>query len=79
MKFDKETLIILGTCMVLMLAWPSISEFMGWSKPASAPAAAETQTPAPAATPAPAPKPAPAPAPEETEEFSLDDILNEFR
>ena len=63
MKFDKETLIILGTCMVLMLAWPSISEFMGWSKPATAPAAAETQTPAPAATPAPAPKPAPAPVP----------------
>ena len=59
MKFDKETLIILGTCMVLMLAWPSISEFMGWSKPAAKPqTVSEVETPAPAVQPAPAVKPA---------------------
>ncbi len=34
MKFDKETVIILGTCVVILLAWPFISESMGWSKPA---------------------------------------------
>ncbi|MCI5778916.1 MAG: membrane protein insertase YidC [Lentisphaeria bacterium] len=51
MKFDKETVIVLGTCMILMLAWPSISEFMGWSKPRSKPVPAQVQT-APAQTPA---------------------------
>ncbi len=37
MKFDKETIIILTTCMLLMLAWPSISEFMGWTPPRETP------------------------------------------
>lgn len=51
MKFDKETIIILTTCMVLMLAWPSISEYMGWTPPRETPQ--EKVEPAPAAaTPA---------------------------
>lgn len=72
MKFDKETIIILTTCMILMLAWPSISEFMGWTPPrenapekvGSAPAAAPAApaAAAPAAIPA-VPEKAAVPAP----------------
>ena len=42
MKLDKETIIILATCTVLMLAWPSISSYMGWTSSRETPAA-ETQ------------------------------------
>ena len=53
------------------------------AKPAARPAAQTTAKPAavPAAKPAakPAPRPAAKPAPAAEEEFSLDDILNEFR
>ena len=30
MKFDKETIIGLVLCLLLMLAWPSISQALGW-------------------------------------------------
>ena len=48
MKFDKETIIILTTCMLLMLAWPWFSQKMGWTKAAPAESAAVKQTAAPA-------------------------------
>ncbi|MBR2720160.1 MAG: membrane protein insertase YidC [Lentisphaeria bacterium] len=62
MKFDKETIIGLILCMVVMFAWPSISEYLGWSAPAETPVEESVQTPAPA-TPAPAAQ-LPAKAPE---------------
>lgn len=34
MKLDKETIIAISVCMVLLLAWPVISAKMGWTKPA---------------------------------------------
>ncbi len=52
MKFDKETIIGLILCMVVMFAWPSISESLGWSTPAEVPAEESVQQ-----TPAPAPAP----------------------
>ena len=53
MKFDKETIVGLIFCLILMLAWPSISEYMGWTPPREQ-AAAETtvQTEETAAAPA---------------------------
>ena len=54
MKFDKETVIGLVLCLLLMLAWPTISESLGWSAPAEAPAEETVQKPA-AQPPAPAP------------------------
>ncbi|MBE6355789.1 MAG: membrane protein insertase YidC [Lentisphaerae bacterium] len=30
MKFDKETIISLSVCLLLLLAWPSICNYMGW-------------------------------------------------
>ncbi|MBE6399668.1 MAG: membrane protein insertase YidC [Lentisphaerae bacterium] len=45
MKFDKETIIILVTCLVLMLAWPSISNRMGWTAPQENPAAEKQDAP----------------------------------
>jgi len=50
MKFDKETIIILVTCLVLMLAWPSISSYMGWTASPETPAAEKQEK---SATPAP--------------------------
>ncbi|MBE6365191.1 MAG: membrane protein insertase YidC [Lentisphaerae bacterium] len=59
MKFDKETIIGIVICMVLPLAWPMISQSMGWT-PAPESAAEETSAPAPESdaeeTPAPAPQ-----------------------
>ena len=43
MKFDKETVIALILCLVVMLAWPSISESLGWSVPAETPAEESVQ------------------------------------
>ena len=54
MKFDKETVIGLVLCLLLMLAWPTISESLGWSAPAEAPSEETVQAPA-AQTPAPTP------------------------
>ena len=61
MKFDKETLIAFVVCMVIMRAWPSISQYFGWSSPVQEETAAETapakpveKTPAAAAESAPA-------------------------
>ncbi|MBR7120861.1 MAG: membrane protein insertase YidC [Lentisphaeria bacterium] len=31
MKFDKETIIGIGICLVLLLAWPAISKSLGWA------------------------------------------------
>lgn len=67
-------------------AQPASDPFAEWER-ANARAGVQTSYAAPAVNPepakpapAPAPKPAPAPAPKpETEEFSLDDILNEFK
>ena len=64
MKFDKETLIILGTCMVLILVWPSFSSCMGWDKRAEAEEKTEEAAPAESAKPAPSAEAKPAaPAP----------------
>ena len=51
MKFDKETIIVLALCLVMMLAWPSICESLGWSVPAETPVEESVQ-PAVPATPA---------------------------
>ena len=54
-SFDKETFIGITLCLILMLAWPGISEALGWSTPAPE-AETVTETAAPAVnTPAPAP------------------------
>ncbi len=69
MKFDKETIIGISICMVLLLAWPMISRSMGWT-PAEETVAEEAAAPqdeatenTPAVTTAP---PAAAPAGETT-------------
>lgn len=67
MKFDKETIIGLVLCLLVMLAWPSISEALGWSVPEEAPVEETVQTaaqvPAPAVqAPAAVASAAPAPA-----------------
>ena len=49
MKFDKETIIGLILCVVLLLAWPSICSYMGWMP-------SEEETVEEAAAPAPADK-----------------------
>ena len=66
------------------LADSQTSRLMGAQKPAEQPkaAAAPAPRPAPAAKPAEQPKPAPAPKPADSDsgdEFSLDDILAEFK
>ena len=43
MKFDKETIFVLTVCMLLMLAWPSISQYMGWAEIEEETPAAEVQ------------------------------------
>ncbi|MBE6388738.1 MAG: membrane protein insertase YidC [Lentisphaerae bacterium] len=50
MKFDKETVIGLIFCFILMMAWPSISEFMGWTPPREEIAEVQTQEPSAADT-----------------------------
>ena len=67
MKFDKETIIGLILCMVVMFAWPSISESLGWSTPAEVPAEESVQQ---------TPAPAPAPAAAETKVEKLMRVLN---
>ena len=65
MKFDKETFIGIGLCLILMLAWPTISRKLGWEAPLeeenSAPAEV-TPAPAPAAPAAAAAAPAVVPS-----------------
>ena len=62
MKFDKETIIVLALCLVMMLAWPSICESLGWSVPAETPVEESVQPAVPATPAAPAAKADVAPA-----------------
>ena len=48
MKFDKETLIAIAVCCVVLFGWEPFSRYMGWSAAPVPPAAA-----APAAAPQP--------------------------
>ena len=56
MKFDKETIIVLALCFVVMLAWPSICESLGWSVPAETPVEESVQPAVPAVSAVPAAK-----------------------
>jgi len=49
MKFDKQTIIALAVCMILMLAWPSICRRFGWAPAAQDKVTEETAGQAPAA------------------------------
>lgn len=41
MKFDKETIIVLTICFIVLMAWQPICEHMGWIKPAAKEAVSE--------------------------------------
>lgn len=51
MKFDKETIIAFAFCAILLISWPSICRYMGWTK--DAPPAAPAKQTAPVKQPVP--------------------------
>lgn len=50
---DKRTFLVIGLCLVVLLGWSYLSEYMGWT-PRPVPAEQSAQAPQPAAAPTPA-------------------------
>ena len=51
MKFDKETVIAIAICAVILFGWDPFCRYMGWIQTPPVPAAAPVATPTPAAVP----------------------------
>ena len=51
MKFDKETVIAIAICAVILFGWDPFCRYMGWIQTPPVPVAAPVATPTPAAVP----------------------------